>query len=157
MRRLVLRWSPCVLVVPVWLWGSAARADLIDPAEEACGKAGEACTVDGQDGACVEQTCSKLDYSNMGPGNVPGTKEYPCARCVIGGKVTTPAPTPTVEPTPTPTPAPAGEKKADAPKADAPEPTTTAKGTSCAVGASTSMMSLALGLGLLGLAVRRRA
>lgn len=153
MRRLVLRWSPGLLVVPLWLLSADARADLIDPAEAACGKAGEACNVDGQAGVCVDETCSKLDYSNMGPDNTPGTRAYPCVRCKLGAKQAEPAPTPT----PAPTPAPPPEKQADAKQAGAPEPTATTKGTSCAVGPSASTLSFVLGLGLLGLAVRRRA
>jgi hypothetical protein len=149
MRRRVLRWSPRLLVVPLWLLGTSARADLIDPAEEACGKAGETCTVDGQSGVCVDETCSKLDYSNMGPDNVPGTRQYACVRCKIGAKQ--------AEPAPTPAPTPPPEKQADAKQAGAPEPTATTKGTSCAVGPSASTLSFVLGLGLLGLAVRRRA
>lgn len=148
MRRSALRWSSRLVVVSLWLLSSSARADLIDPAEEACGKAGEACNVGGEEGACVAETCSRLDYGNMADG-APGTMEYECVRCVIGAEVTNaePEPKPT-DPAATDEPAPQG--------GPAPEPKTTAKGTRCAVGPSSSMMSLALGLGLLGLAVGRR-
>ena len=152
----MLRWSPGLLVVPLWLFGSGARADLIDPAESVCAEAGEPCTLDGRAGACVKQTCSRLDYSNMGPGNVPGTRQYECVRCEIGAEVKPPTVPTVAEPAPAPT-----EDDAAAPTSPAEpkaaEPEKTSKGTRCAVGPSTSVVSIMLGLGLLGLAVRRRA
>ncbi len=110
---------------------SQARADLIDPAEEACGKAGEACTVDGRDGVCKTQTCSRLDYGSPGPDGTPTSKKYDCVRCAIGAKA------------------------AEAPSNSNPKPQ--GKGSGCSVEPiTTSMLSFMLGLGLLGLAARRR-
>ncbi|MCH9688527.1 MAG: hypothetical protein K0V04_44260 [Deltaproteobacteria bacterium] len=155
MRSLGLPSLSLLAVLAGGLASSQARADLIDPAEEACSKAGEACTVDGRDGVCKAETCSKLDYSNPGPSGSPGTRSYDCVRCAIGAKAEPPAPT---EPTPSkgaespPTPDKAASKAAP----DA-SPKPQAKGKGCSVEpATTSMLSFALGLGLLGLAVRRR-
>ena len=157
MRHLGPRSSLLLAALPLWLASVDARADLIDPAEEACGKAGDACEVDGQAGACKAETCSRLDYSNMEADDTPGTREYECVRCIVGAK-----PEATPEATPAPTPSAEDDAK-DVPKGGpdetktSPEPATTAKGTRCAVEPTpTSLMSLLLGLGLLGLVARRR-
>lgn len=137
----------------VGAWALPARADLIDPAEEACGEAETDCTVDGRDGVCKTQTCSKLDYGNPGPDGTPGTREYDCVRCVPGAQKAAPEPAPAPDAKEEPKP---GDGAAAPPKAD-PEPQSTSKGTSCTVeSAPTSALSLLLGLGLLGLALRRR-
>lgn len=131
-----------------------AHADVIDPSEEACGKAGDACTVLGKDGVCKAERCGRLDYSNPGPDGTPGTLEYDCVRCVEEAEPAEPEPTPEATPEPTPEAAPEG---GPTPAKASPEPSTSAKGTRCAVGpTTTSMLSFGLGLGLLGLAVRRR-
>lgn len=127
-----------LLALPLWLAAADARADLIDPAEEACGEAGKACTVDGQSGTCVAETCSRLDYSNPDPGGGPGTREYECVRCKLGVKP--------------PEAAPASKEAAPASKEGPPA----SKGSACAVDPTgTSLLSLGLGLGLLGLVTRR--
>lgn len=140
-------------VLSLSLLAGEARADLIDPAEAACGAAGEACEIHGEKGVCKAETCSRLDYGNMADGT-PGTEQYECVRCIPGEKAAEPAPEPAADD---------GDVKADEapkggpePKTD-PTPTTTTKGTRCAVDpANTSMLSFVLGLGLLGLATRRR-
>ena len=105
---------------------TVARADAIDPAEEACGEVGKACSVGGRDGACVKDTCTRLDYGNMADGT-PSTREYECVRCIPGAT-------------------PEGSAKTE------PEP----EGSRCSVVPSTSTTSLLLGVALLGLVVARR-
>lgn len=60
---------------------SLARADIPPPNFEGCDmkKAGDACVKDDDsDGTCVQQKCSKLDYSN---GTPPTSVEYDCILC----------------------------------------------------------------------------
>lgn len=131
MRR--LPWISPLAIVALAVLGVAPRAhaDEIDPAEEVCGKAGDACELDGNKGTCVKATCSKLDYGNMKEDEGgPSRREYECAKCVPG---TTPE---------------SSEAKTDG--------ETKAKGSSCSVGSSTSMTSFAVGLLLLGVVARRR-
>ena len=128
----------------VLLVGAEARADVIDPAEQACGEPGTACTLDGKAGACVKDTCTKLVYGGApaadGKGQPerqhgPRTVNYDCARCVPGA-----------------TPADGG---ADASKSETKSET---KSSSCSVDVGpTTVTSLLLGLGLLGFVSRRRA
>jgi hypothetical protein len=66
-----------------------ARADVPPPNLAGCDmkKAGDACVKDDDsDGTCVQQKCSKLDYSN---GTPPTTVEYDCILC-SGPPATTP-------------------------------------------------------------------
>lgn len=151
-----LRSSLLLVTLPLASLSAVAVADVIDPAEEACGAAGQKCTIDGQDGACVAETCSRLDYGNPGPDGTPGTAEYECVRCIPGAAAAAPEPEP--EPEPAPDQDYAQDYQADDPAANVgPEPQSTSKGTSCAVApGTTSMMSVLFGLGLLGLALRRR-
>ncbi|HZF52662.1 MAG TPA: hypothetical protein VE093_28600 [Polyangiaceae bacterium] len=68
---------------------SLARADVPPPNFEGCDmkKAGDACVKDDEsDGTCVQQKCSKLDYSN---GTPPTSVEYDCTLC-SGPPATTP-------------------------------------------------------------------
>lgn len=65
---------PMALAAPAW-------ADVPPPNAEGCDmkSAGDACkTDDDKDGTCVEDTCSKLDYSDGSP---PGTITYACVLC----------------------------------------------------------------------------
>lgn len=123
-----------LVVLALWLVSASARADAIDPSVAACGEPGDACTLDGQPGACYATTCSRLSYGSPGSGGPapsgPTTVKYECAKCLPGAR-------------------PAGA---------ASEPSTeSSKGSSCAVGStSTTLASLVLGLGLLGLATRRQ-
>ncbi|MEX1367644.1 MAG: MYXO-CTERM sorting domain-containing protein [Nannocystaceae bacterium] len=150
MRVPCLPLLPLLTVLAGGLVAPLAHADVIDPAEEACDQAGDACTVGGRDGVCKAQTCARLDYSNPGPDGTPGTSEYDCVRCVEGEEPAEPEATPE----PTPEAAPEG---GPSPAKASPEPSSSAKGTRCAVGpTTTSLLSFGLGLGLLGLAVRRR-
>ncbi|MCK6588157.1 MAG: hypothetical protein HUU21_21930 [Polyangiaceae bacterium] len=58
-----------------------ARADVPPPNLAGCDmkKAGDACVKDdGSDGSCVQQKCTKLDYSN---GTPPTPVEYDCLLC----------------------------------------------------------------------------
>lgn len=67
-----------------------ARADVPPPNFAGCDmkKAGDACVKDDEsDGSCVQQKCSKLDYSN---GTPPTSVEYDCTLC-SGPPVPTPA------------------------------------------------------------------
>jgi|GEM_PF-1791098 len=60
---------------------SLARADVPPPNVAGCDmkKAGDACVKDDDsDGSCVQQKCSKLDYSN---GTPPTSVEYDCLLC----------------------------------------------------------------------------
>jgi MYXO-CTERM domain-containing protein len=60
---------------------SLARADVPPPNLAGCDmkKAGDACVKDDDsDGSCVQQKCSKLDYSN---GTPPTSVEYDCLLC----------------------------------------------------------------------------
>jgi hypothetical protein len=60
---------------------SLARADVPPPNLAGCDmkKAGDACVKDDDsDGTCVQQKCSKLDYSN---GTPPTSVEYDCILC----------------------------------------------------------------------------
>lgn len=60
---------------------SLARADVPPPNFEGCDmkKAGDACVKDDKsNGTCVQQKCSKLDYSN---GTPPTSVEYDCILC----------------------------------------------------------------------------
>lgn len=156
--------SACLATLVLCSWATDARADVIDPAEEVCSKAGETCTLDGRDGACEAQICSRLDYGNPDPDGTPGTKDYECVRCVVGAKVAEPAPPPTVDPPPDAKAEPRPDDVEAEPMPQggaAPKPTdppkVATKGTRCTVEpTTTSMLSFALGLGLLGLAVRRR-
>lgn len=61
-----------------------ARADVIDPTEDACrGKSrGDACTADGKGGTCQPDRCCRLDYSN---GTPPGQVCEDCLTCKPGG------------------------------------------------------------------------
>jgi hypothetical protein len=66
-----------------------ARADVPPPNLAGCDmkKAGDACLKDDDsDGTCVQQKCSKLDYSN---GTPPTSVEYDCTLC-SGPPATTP-------------------------------------------------------------------
>lgn len=66
-----------------------ALADVPPPNFEGCNmkKAGDACVKDDEtNGTCVQQKCSKLDYSN---GTPPTTVEYDCILC-SGPPATTP-------------------------------------------------------------------
>ena len=59
----------------------SARADVPPENVEGCNDkvAGDACTDDaGKRGACVKNTCSKLDYSN---GTPPSSVDYECLLC----------------------------------------------------------------------------
>ncbi|MEZ4385816.1 MAG: MYXO-CTERM sorting domain-containing protein [Nannocystaceae bacterium] len=136
---------------------ATARADLPPPeANVVCEgkKIGEACEIDGQAGACVEDQCSRNDYTNGPP---PTTVTYACPRCAAGEK---PSATPTpVEPEPEPEPIATPEPVAG------PEPTAddslvkatdSANKGGCAVAPATTGGSLLL-FALLGLARRRRS
>jgi hypothetical protein len=60
---------------------SPARADVPPPNLAGCDmkKAGDACVKDDDsDGTCVQQKCTKLDYSN---GTPPTSVEYDCILC----------------------------------------------------------------------------
>lgn len=68
---------------------AVASADVPPPGVEECGgrSAGDPCTVNGQDGACEDSTCSRLDYSDGVP---PRTETYPCVLCREGATPTNP-------------------------------------------------------------------
>lgn len=139
-------------------WASDARADVIDPSEEACSEAGDKCSFDGQTGYCQKQTCTRLDYSSREENGAPGTMEYDCVRCVPGS--TPPAEEKAAEPAPEGDGANEADGAAQAPSVadgDAEQPAPVSKGNRCSFDPSgTSALSLLLGFGLLGLAVRRR-
>ncbi|MEM7156680.1 MAG: MYXO-CTERM sorting domain-containing protein [Myxococcota bacterium] len=133
-------------------WVADARADVIDPAEEACSEAGTKCSFEGQDGYCQQTTCSRLDYSNREENGAPGFEEYDCVRCVAGAEP--PKDEKAAEPVPQGDGAKQGAVVADG---DGEKPAPVSKGNRCAFDPTgTSALSLILGFGLLGLAVRRR-
>ncbi len=162
MRHLVL---PPFAFLTVLLFAGGARADLIDPAQAACGEAGTPCEVDGKKGVCKAKKCSKLDYSNPGPSGSPGTKQYDCVRCEPGAVPDEAVPADATEDEKADA---KGDAKADAKadaktdktadaKPDAKTPSPPESKSSCSVGnAATSMTSVALGLLVLGFVARRR-
>lgn len=164
MRDLLLATSAFSAVL---LFGATAQADLIDPAEHVCAKAGEACEVDGKKGVCKAETCSKLDYSNLGPGGSPGTRSYDCVRCQVGAAPAEDtkdakapdAKAPDAKALDAKDATPANVKassKSDDKAAEKSSSTPEAK-SGCSVSASTtSMASFAVGLLVLGFVARRR-
>lgn len=78
-RALALLVAVAALVAP-----ALAHADEGPPPENiVCGdkKLGDACEVDGAAGACVSDSCVRLDYSG---GTPPETVRYECLRCQPG-------------------------------------------------------------------------
>jgi hypothetical protein len=70
-----------------------ARADVARPEETACNAraAGDDCSYDGSeygkgtvDGACTDDTCTRLDYSQADAG-VPTSVTYDCLLCMDDG------------------------------------------------------------------------
>lgn len=140
-RRLPLALFALALVAP-----SSARADLPPPEENmvcADKKVGDACELSGARGACVSDSCSRLDYSN---GTPPETVSYECLRCQPGVAAKGPAP---AEEAP-----PAAEAVAAGAPAPA-EPTATGK-SGCNVAGSAEAAPLLLIALVGGLARRRR-
>lgn len=78
-RGIGLGLALCALV----LAPTPARADVVAPAEAACRDAevGEPCALGDEGGACVESSCSRLDYS---AGTPPRTASFPCRICEVG-------------------------------------------------------------------------
>lgn len=73
-------------VLPLLL--ASARADVPPANIEGCeGRAvGQSCQTDaGKSGACVNATCSRLDYSN---GTPPSSVDYACVLCDASAKPT---------------------------------------------------------------------
>jgi hypothetical protein len=147
---------PLVAACVALTFAATARADLPPPeANVVCEgrKIGQACELDGQAGACVQDSCSRNDYSDGVP---PKTVTYDCPRCAVGetpSEVDAPAPEPAPEPEPIATPQPiAGpEPAADEPSVKASD---SANKGGCAI-APTSAGG-ALLVALVGLLRRRR-
>jgi hypothetical protein len=79
----VLRLGGALAALLIMSSSGAASADALDPRTEGCeGKsAGDNCKqFSGGDGACVQSTCSKLDYSHGSPPT--GSISYACLMCL---------------------------------------------------------------------------
>jgi len=69
--------KPMAILMSLWLLSGIARADVIDPSQEACKgrSAGDACRGGGR---CVQSTCGRIDYSG---GQGPRSTSVPCLIC----------------------------------------------------------------------------
>lgn len=67
----------------VLLAAPPAHADIISEEEEVCRdkKAGDACTISGEAGACITAKCGRNDYSDGPP---PKTVYEDCLQCEVG-------------------------------------------------------------------------
>ncbi|MCB9703812.1 MAG: hypothetical protein H6711_18085 [Myxococcales bacterium] len=142
MARPILR--AVALLAPLLAAAPAAADEAPPPSNTVCDgkKAGDPCEFDGIKGACVTDTCSRLDYSGGVP---PESVSYECLRCEEGAP-SKPVPTKSddVEETP------GGE-----PAAVEPTPTEATSKGGCTIDARGGVASL-LAIVFLGLAARRR-
>ena len=76
---------PWVVGATTCAFAWSARADIITPDVTACKnkEAGEACTVEGEKGACQAQTCSRPNYP-IKEGKKLEYTEYDCVLCKPG-------------------------------------------------------------------------
>lgn len=145
---------PLVAACVALTFAATARADLPPPeANVVCEgkKIGEACELDGQAGACVQDTCSRNDYSDGVP---PKSVSYDCPRCAVGETPSeggAPAPEPAPDPIATPEPIAGPEPAEDEPLVKASD---SANKGGCAIDPTTAGGPLLIAL--LALARRRR-